>query len=471
MSDDRLNIVKNLTYVVADFFTGVSAATGEVVADVRRENSIARIAREEASTTDPQRQFYFGTKYELGFVEPGDCDVDQDIKRALHYYKLAADQGHGEAQYRLGRIYYKGYIASHDEFEGQDYYQARLWLLKAAEHSVGMANYYLGLIFALGKGVGCDYKKAQDYFGTSADQDEPCARTLVTILREEGLDSWIRHIRMINSSECEEAIMWGMRASKYLNEGILDKALDAYQHALQIDPYRESSWLGISDINLLMGMKNKAIDACQQALRINPVSEVNWLHLGNTYKASGVLDMAIDAYQQALKWSTDSLIKSVIISACDEVNKLNARPNSFNQPNNPVSLVVDKVDISEMPTSPVSGSAEALATLGVELAKAGRLEDGILAFLNALELNPRLATTWCNLGTAYLKSKQTDLAIEAYQKAVDINANYISAWYNLGMSYYLLSNRTDVLEVYVKLKTLDTKKSEQFYAKYVHPSQ
>ena len=60
--------------------------------------------------------------------------VRQDDKTALRWFRLAAEQGHAEAQLVLGAMYYGGYGVS------QDYITAHMWANIAAVNGSEMAS-------------------------------------------------------------------------------------------------------------------------------------------------------------------------------------------------------------------------------------------------------------------------------------------------------------------------------------------
>jgi tetratricopeptide (TPR) repeat protein len=91
----------------------------------------------------------------------------------------------------------------------------------------------------------------------------------------------------------------------------------------------------------------------------------------------------------------------------------------------------------------------------------------ISAYTKALILNPEDAMTWKNLGIAYNRTKQYQGAITAYKQALEINPEYVKAWYNLGITYYYICDAAKVLEVYKKLKILDTSRAEKYEESYV----
>lgn len=83
---------------------------------------------------------------------------DQDLIRAIHFHKIAAEQGHGYSQYLLGKFYYTG------EGVEKDPKLAFQWLEKAAQQEVVPAMYYLGKLYADDQSAVFDMGKAVDWW-------------------------------------------------------------------------------------------------------------------------------------------------------------------------------------------------------------------------------------------------------------------------------------------------------------------
>ena len=76
--------------------------------------------------------------------------------------------------------------------------------------------------------------------------------------------------------------------------------------------------------------------------------------------------------------------------------------------------------------------AEAHNNLAIALRETGQLEAAVAAYRRTLELKPNFAGAWNNLGNVLIQTKQFDGAIEALQRAIAINPNLVEAHNNLG---------------------------------------
>lgn len=88
-----------------------------------------------------------------------------DDSEAAHWFRLAAEQGHSNAQVNLGFMYYhgKGVI--------QDYQEAMRWYRLAADQGHATAQNNIGLMYANGEGVMKDAQEAVRWLKLAADQE------------------------------------------------------------------------------------------------------------------------------------------------------------------------------------------------------------------------------------------------------------------------------------------------------------
>jgi TPR repeat protein len=87
------------------------------------------------------------------------------VKRAVMWYKLAAEQGLPEAQFRLGFLSEQGRGVPKDDAE------AAKWYTQSADHGYAPAMARLGSLYADGKGVAADNHKAYFWLTLATKQN------------------------------------------------------------------------------------------------------------------------------------------------------------------------------------------------------------------------------------------------------------------------------------------------------------
>jgi uncharacterized protein len=148
-----------------------------------------------AQAGDAVSQFGMGLAYEVGTES-----LPQDYTKAADWYRLAALQGHPQAQANLGRLYAAGAGVPRDLAEAfrwtrmaaengivsaqaetgvaylygfavvQDYKAATKWLRKAAERGDAQGEVALGDVYESGKGVPKDYVQAHTWYNLASAQ-------------------------------------------------------------------------------------------------------------------------------------------------------------------------------------------------------------------------------------------------------------------------------------------------------------
>lgn len=108
--------------------------------------------RVKAEAGDPRAQFKLGRTY----LEHGYSDVEakQIWSDAMVWFRRAADQGYGPAEFKVARCYQLGYCGEKDEVE------AAKWFQKGAEHGYWAAQDSLCGDYYWGHGIKQDYEVA-----------------------------------------------------------------------------------------------------------------------------------------------------------------------------------------------------------------------------------------------------------------------------------------------------------------------
>ncbi len=101
-------------------------------------------------------------QYELAQIYRKGIGLDKDLRKALRWYKTAAENQYPKAQTMLGYLYQTGTGTSVDLSTALDWYQ------KAADQEEPMALYNLGSLYLQGKGVTKNENRAKNLFTQAA---------------------------------------------------------------------------------------------------------------------------------------------------------------------------------------------------------------------------------------------------------------------------------------------------------------
>lgn len=92
--------------------------------------------------------------------------------------------------------------------------------------------------------------------------------------------------------------------------------------------------------------------------------------------------------------------------------------------------------------------AEAQHELGFALFKLKKYEEAIVAFKQALTLKPRNAETYRNLGLSYKALGKWNDASGAFRKAIEIKTDHPATYYNLGLVYKEMRDNDSAITAY-----------------------
>ena len=126
-----------------------------------------------------------------------------------------------------------------------------------------------------------------------------------------------------------------------------------------------------------------------------------------------------------------------------------------------------QLSFSENETFQHSTSHNVLAQLayddGLDYMQEGDYESAILKFKKAIEIDPKFAFAWDNLGISYRKTNQYEQAIEAYKKSLEINPEGRMPLMNIAMTYNLKKEYNEAIKHYNKFIAVYPEDAEGYY--------
>ena len=163
--------------------------------------------------------------------------VKQNYRKAVGWYRKAADQGDVNAQINLGWLYYRElrFVRS----IRQDYEQAAQLFGKAAEQGHPLAQIHLGFMYQEGRGVEQDHAKAAEWYRKAAEQGDVHGQIRLAWLYQSGKgvkQDYARAIALYRkaTNAMDDAGVWilGARYARYPTGGhprYLIVGYDAYK--------------------------------------------------------------------------------------------------------------------------------------------------------------------------------------------------------------------------------------------------
>lgn len=203
--------------------------------------------------------------------------------------------------------------------------------------------------------------------------------------------------------DCDNPFYNNSLAYAFVQAELYDEAIEYYQKAIKLNPDKE--WTSIVCQALgaiyyqIKDNREAAIASFQAGAILDPTNSDIYLSLGDVYMAEHDLDNAIKAY-------------------CDSIN-INC--NDY----------------------------RAYAKTGIALWEKDYVEEAIVAYHRAIELNPQYDIAHNNLGVIYLDGIGiSDEALSYFEKAIEINPNYTLAYFNAGRAAQALNQNNEAATYY-----------------------
>ena len=92
---------------------------------------------------------------------------------------------------------------------------------------------------------------------------------------------------------------------------------------------------------------------------------------------------------------------------------------------------------------------------GLILDKQGKTEESLVSFSKAIEIDPKNAITWHNKGLTLIRSNKLAEAVHCFDKAIDNKENYAKAWYNKGRALSMLGQINRSQDCFDRARKLD----------------
>lgn len=203
--------------------------------------------------------------------------------------------------------------------------------------------------------------------------------------------------------DCDNAFYNNSLAYAYVQAELYDEAIEYYQNAIKLNPDKE--WTSIvcqalgSIYHQIKGNSEAAIASFQAGMILDPENSEICLSLGDVYMADGDLDNAIRSY-------------------CD-------------------SIAVNSEDY------------RAYSKAGIALWEKDYMEEAIVAYHRAIDLNPEYDIAHNNLGVIYLDGIGVpEEALTYFERAIEINPNYTLAYFNAGRAAQSMGDQNDAAAHY-----------------------
>jgi tetratricopeptide (TPR) repeat protein len=282
--------------------------------------------------------------------------------------------------------------------------------------------------------------------------------------RPEAATEWFLRAREV---EPDSSVVQFYLGEIYYNRGLNADALAALERAVQLNPDNANAHYLMAFVLGDLGRHQDARAASKRAIQLNPplaraqtnlslerynaerksqqqrarqapepqVVEGNALahyNLGLAFRQKGYYNEALREYRLALERGED---RRLTLQAMAEVHLLK---HDF-----PAALELYETLLREVPDSPKLWNER-----GVVLHQAGRPDDALASYRQAVEIDRKYTLAWNNLGVLQAHQGDTEAAIESLRTGLQLQSTFSSARLNLALLLYQLRRFQLSLEAY-----------------------
>lgn len=256
----------------------------------------------------------------------------------------------------------------------------------------------------------------------------------------------------------------------YLPENY-DEAIDYYNALLKFEKDTEQIYYELGHIYMKKGDNFHALVAFKLALDSNENNPYYNNAIAFAYLRSNMVEDAIEHYQKAISLNPDDKWTSLVChtlglvyldTRMDFVSAIAAFQAGLVLDENNYDLQIALADAYLMQDDThraIKTFCDAIrvnpnfyiayAKMGLALWNDNKVDESIVAYSKALELNPNCDIVHNNLGVVYLEAlKDYAQAEQCFMRAIELNPSYTLAYFNAGKTYQAMGEINDAASYY-----------------------
>jgi tetratricopeptide (TPR) repeat protein len=208
------------------------------------------------------------------------------------------------------------------------------------------------------------------------------------------------------------------RGMAYKQQGNYDRALAAFNKALQLDPGLAAGYIKRGNLYLDRNKLDHAIADYTAAIRIDPQNAAAFMNRGLAHTKQGAYDAVIADCSEAVRLDPKLVAAySIRAAALWERGDRHRAIADYN------------LALRNDPKNALAYNGRGLA-----YAEEGDFDHAISDYTQALKNEPRLALAYVNRGNAHRSKKQYDQAVADFTRALRIEPRNAMAYYNRGLA-------------------------------------
>ncbi len=228
---------------------------------------------------------------------------------------------------------------------------------------------------------------------------------------------------------------WDEKGNALSNTGRYEKAIAAYDNALQTKPDHYEIWYKRGKLLSVLNRDEEAIASYDKAIKIKPDDDEAWYEKGLALTRLQRYEEAIASYDQAIKINPELdrywHYRGIALFSVSQFEEAIA---SYDRA------------IQIQPNSP--NSYEVWYNRGLALNYSRHYEEAIASYDKAIQVKPNLELAWHYRGMALYLLHRHEEAIASYDRAIQIKPDFAQAWTHQGGVLLALQRYKEALSSY-----------------------
>ncbi|MEL7083627.1 MAG: tetratricopeptide repeat protein [Cyanobacteria bacterium J06597_1] len=247
------------------------------------------------------------------------------------------------------------------------------------------------------------------------------------------------------------ASAWSRRGDALVELGRYREAIDSYNGSLSINPYDEAVRMNLALILGQMGRHKAAVVNYDKVIESDPEQSTAWHNRGVRLMQLGRMNLALKSFETALEQSPDRL---------DTWIARGYLLRSLERNRDALGCFTKALEIQPK-------NRQLWIAQGNTLMSMGRSRKALIAYNTALKLDPYSAEAWHNRGLLLLKLKRYRDAVTCFDRAYRFNPDSYRTWYARGYAFQQLGLQDEALVHFEESARIDP---DRFPARYAQAS-
>jgi len=230
----------------------------------------------------------------------------------------------------------------------------------------------------------------------------------------------VQPILVPTATATRNPVSYSQEAETQFSAGQLNKAITAYQKAIELDSERVEYWIRLARIQVYADQSEEAVKTAERARLLAPENSATHAVLALALDWSGEYELASDAAVRAIQLDPNNALAHAYYS--EILTDLQRYAQAQDEAKEALRLDPNSMD--------------AYRVYGYYLETTSNYEEAIAAYQSAIKINPYLSFLYMQTGVNYRAIFDYDTAIQYFQRASAINPDDIGPYLSISRTYF-----------------------------------